>query len=247
VVLNQFQAQRARLLADLEKATVEGDVARIAAARRAVAEARLRVARLLKLTGANLAPAENSGFYWEKYNTGGGIRFRAFARYTVPKPNFEKLVERYTAEHEALGIKVVPLFPGLGWRYPELDEIKGGVLIMGISNTSPFAMVGFGDGDVVLEVNDRAVKDGDKFVEAFSQEYQTGCARGGKLELRIKHGDHPVEDYRLNLPRGCGAALGSAEKRSAPHRAAATTTHPSGRKRRATNIWDEILNDNPEE
>jgi anti-anti-sigma regulatory factor len=32
VVLNQFQAQRARLLADLEKATVEGDVARIAAA-----------------------------------------------------------------------------------------------------------------------------------------------------------------------------------------------------------------------
>jgi hypothetical protein len=245
-VLNQFQAQRAKALSDLEKATVQGDVAKIAAARKTVAEARLRVAKLLKKTAANLAPAENSGFYWEKYQTGGGIRYRAFARYTIPKPNFEKLVERYTDEHEALGIKVVTLFPGLGWRYPDLDDVKGGAVIVGISDKSPFAMVGFNEGDLVLEINDRTIRDAEKFADAFQQEYQSGCAKGGKLHFRIKHLDRAIEDYGLNLPRGCGGMIAAAEHHNAARHSSGERPSRQGRKK-ATNIWDEILNDNPEE
>ncbi|HJZ88031.1 MAG TPA: PDZ domain-containing protein [Polyangia bacterium] len=248
ILLNQFQSQRARALSELEKATVQGDLSKIAAARKTVAEARLRVAKLLKLTAGNLAPAENSGFYWEKFQTGGGLRYRAFARYTIPKPNFEKLVERYTQEHEALGIRAVTLFPGLAWSYPELEDVKGGAVIMSVSDKSPFAMVGFSEGDLVLEINDRSLRDSDKFADAFQQEYDSGCSKGGKLHFRIKHGARSIEDYNLNLPRGCGNAVGAAERHAAARRQASGSGRPASSKSgKPRNIWDEILNDNPEE
>jgi len=245
VIQTQYTAQRAKALGELEKTTVQGDVAKMSASRKTVADARLRVAKLLHRTAGNLAPTENSGFYWEKYQTGGGTRYRAYARYTINKPNFEKLVEAYTKESEALGIRAVTLFPGLGWRYPELDDAKGGAVIIGVSDKSPFAMVGFTEGDVVTEINDRAIRDGEKFAEAFTQEYQTGCARGGKLHFKIQHGDRPPADYALNVPRGCtSGAIGRAEQHSIER---GTRPTRQGRKTKATNIWDEILNDNPEE
>jgi hypothetical protein len=245
VVQTQYTAQRAKTLAELEKTTLQGDVAKISSVRKAVAEARLRVAKLLHRTAGNLAPTENSGFYWEKYQTGGGVRYRAFARYTINKPNFEKLVESYTRESEALGIRAVTVFPGLGWRYPELDEAKGGAIIMGVSDKSPFAMVGFTEGDVVTEINDRTVRDGAKFAEAFLQEYQSGCALGGKLHFKIQHGDRPPADYALNIPRGCSpGSFGPAVQHSID-RGPRPVHH--GRRGKASNIWDEILNDNPED
>jgi hypothetical protein len=258
VIQSQYSGARAKALSDLEKATIQGDVAKIDAARKTVAQSRIRVARLLHQTAESLAPTENSGFYWEKYQTGGGIRYRAFARYTINKPNFEKLVERYTQESEALGIKVVTLFPGMAWRHgAELEDAKGGAIIVGLTDASPFRLH-FNEGDVVTEINERLIRNGPKFAEAFDQEYRSECAKpGGKLKFKIKHGDRPLEEYPFNLARGCsGAGAVVAETHhTALHRVRPAGAGPGPGKQanaspkgKAVNVWEDILkDDNPED
>jgi anti-anti-sigma regulatory factor len=242
-VHGQYDAFRQKLLGDLEKAREAGDAGELERARRAAREARRRVADSLRKTSGGLAPTERNDLYWEKLQTNAGVRYQVWIRYAIPKPTFEKLVEAYAAQTEAMGAKAVSYFPQLAWRY----DVAEGAIVVKVSNESALRFAGIQEGDLVLSGMDRVVHDARSWKRVLEEE-TAALARapsGGALVLKVKRGDAPAIDTRMRIAAGgaAGADPTNRFKRTRPTGAPSTASSSTKGKNQTGNIWD----DNPEE
>jgi len=200
----QFQQHRDQAMGNLERlATSERpDLAQLEAAKKVVREGRRRVAAAFRRTAPNLLPAQKADYYWQKFSTTAGVRYRVAVLYSIPNPVFEKMVELYSATTEEMGVSVVTYFPSLGWRY----DLEEGVVVMHVKDDSPMRLVGIAPGDIITAVDDIPVKDAATFQKTVQVRYQIVCKEGGDMIWKTKRGDGPVVDMRARLPQGCGQA-----------------------------------------
>lgn len=204
-VLQQYQPARAKALTDLERAAVGRDLAALDQARKAAREGRARVAASFRKTAGAKAPQERAGFYWEKYKTPGGDRYRGYVRYAIPKASFETLMADYQLAKEGLGVKVLTYFPGLAWRHREIDQ---GAVIVGVKGDSPLRLVGLVEGDLINSIEDRVITSAEKFEKILTQEWEDKCKSGDKLAFRVKHGEAAPADMHTRVSSAGGKCAG---------------------------------------
>jgi hypothetical protein len=228
---SQFQSFRSKAVGDLEQALVSGDQEAITKSRRRVLTAQSLVARALNEGVASMVQPERSHFYWEKLKTPRGIRYRVWSLFRVAKNEFRRLVEHFSRREEALSASAVALFPGMAWRYNELN----GAVVIGLKADSPLKYIGVLPGDILVSAQDRSIKDGNSFRRVLTQEYQELQRTGGTMVLQIKRGDAPVVKHRLKV------AKKAAAKRPPVRGAGRRPPVGSGRRPPPANIWD----DNP--
>jgi len=226
----QFQSFRAAAVAELEKALLSGDADIIQGSRRRVNEGQARVSHAMIEGGAPQIRPGNTQYYWEQVNTDAGKRYRVWALVEMPKPDLQALAEHYTRRGEALSAVAVAYFPSLAWRY---DVLTGGVVV-GLKPDSPLRHIGVVEGDIILSVQDRTVKDAHSFQRVFEEEYADLARNGGTMIIRLKRADGPVVAHRLRVPKKTAtpSAVTAVKKGG---------TGTQGKKMPAANIWE----DNP--
>lgn len=198
----QFRQHRDQAMGALERlATSERpDLAQLEAAKKAVREGRRRVASTFKRTASALLPAQKSDYYWQKFSTTAGVRYRVAVLYSIPNPVFEKMVELYSGTGEAMGVSTVTFFPSLGWRY----ELEDGAIVTALKPDSAMRLVGIAPGDIITAVDDIPIKDANGFQKTVEVRFQIACKDGADMVWKAKRGDGPVVDMRARIPAGCG-------------------------------------------
>ncbi|MBI5478521.1 MAG: hypothetical protein HY906_06695, partial [Deltaproteobacteria bacterium] len=198
----QFRQHRDQAMGALERlATSERpDPAQLEAAKKAVREGRRRVASTFKRTAASLLPAQKSDYYWQKFSTTAGVRYRVAVLYSLPNPVFEKMVETYSGSGGEMGVSVVTFFPSLGWRY----ELEDGAIVTNLKPDSAMRLVGIAPGDIITAVDDIPIKDANGFQKTVQVRYQIACKDGADMVWKAKRGDGPIVDMRARIPAGCG-------------------------------------------
>lgn len=184
-VAAQYREARAAKLAAAERDP------RSAQARRSVQVARSGVARALRGAGFS-APPEG---YWEEYTSGGGKQYQAFAAITVDGAALGKLASTYGASTSVEGVTVVPSFPLLAWRYPEVT--RGAVITAVDAKGGALASAGLTPGYVVLSIAGAKVADGAGFAQLVGDELNRLKVAGGALRLEIQAGDGDSKSFSV--------------------------------------------------
>jgi hypothetical protein len=151
-------------------------------------------------TAASLLPAQKSDYYWQKFSTTAGIRYRVAVLYSIPNPVFDKIYEQFSVAAEEMGVTVVTYFPSLGWRY-ELDD---GAIVTDLKPDSAMRLVGIAPGDIIAAVDDIPIKDANGFKKTVEVRFQIACKDGADMVWKAKRGDGPIVDMRARIPAGCG-------------------------------------------
>jgi anti-anti-sigma regulatory factor len=199
----QFQQHRGTAIGNLERAvqSERPDPAQLDQSKRAVRDGRKRVAAVLRRTAGALLPSQKSDYYWVKYATPAGPRYRVAVLYSLSNVQFDKLLELYGAPAEELGVQVVTYFPSLGWRY----DLEEGVVVAQVKQDSTFRLVGIAEGDIVTTVDEFVTKDAAKFKEVLQFRFQKICEPGGTMVFKAKRLDGPQVEMRATIPAGtCG-------------------------------------------
>jgi hypothetical protein len=120
-----------------------------------VRTARQAAAEALPLTGGSAAPVQQADWYWEEYKRADaqGTEFLVFVRFDLNPEGLNALMEEYSSPVEVLGSKVVTLFPGLAWRYP---DVKQGVVVLEASGG--LKSFGVQDRDLIVALNGQPVR-----------------------------------------------------------------------------------------
>jgi anti-anti-sigma regulatory factor len=155
VIRPLFGSARADALSALDAARAAPTTEAYTRAADTVRKTRQAAAESLPLTGGAAAPIQQSDWYWEEYErTGGkGTEFLVFVRFDLNPGRLNALIEEYSNPVEVQGSKVVTLFPGLVWKYP---EAKQGVLVL--DARSRLRSLGVEDRDIILAVNGQPVR-----------------------------------------------------------------------------------------
>jgi anti-anti-sigma regulatory factor len=193
-----YSSTRTRLLGDFEKAVSEDDDTAFNSAKQRVGLARANVAKAFRKTGATFVPAQPTDMYWEESAPlyGTGSRFLVFARYKLTADQVAKLAELYTQPQEHEGARVATVFPGVAWRYP---DIQGGAVIINTSSAGKIGQMGLQPSYIVLEINQRQIDSASSFMTTVTQEIETRKIKGGDLAIIVKADD--------SLPRTFSAAI----------------------------------------
>lgn len=186
-VAGQYREARAAKLAAAERDP------KSAQARRAVAAARSGVARALRGAGFT-APPEG---YWEEFTGGGGKQYLGFAAITVDGAALAKLVAAYRVATTVEGVTVVPSFPLLAWRYPEVT--RGAVITAVDSKAGGLAAAGLTPGYVVLSIAGAKVADGAGFAQLVADELTRLKTVGGALRLEVQAGDGDSKSFSVPI------------------------------------------------
>jgi anti-anti-sigma regulatory factor len=232
----QFQQHRATAMGALEKIVTSErpDPAQLDAAKKAVREGRRRVAAVFRKTAAALLPSQKQ-FYWQKFATPAGVRYRVAVALTIPNPIFEKLVELYSTQVEQMGVSVVTYFPSLGWRY----DLEEGVIVTDVKPNSPMRLVGIAPGDIITAVDDIPTKDAKSFSKTVEVRFQIACKEGADMVWKAKRGDGPIVDMRARIPAGCGKVATPRPVYRGP--GPGYTPHKAAPSKGGRNIWEENI------
>ncbi|HEY3356499.1 MAG TPA: hypothetical protein VGQ83_24825 [Polyangia bacterium] len=234
----QFQQHRATAMGNLERnVTAERpDPAQLDAAKRAVREGRKRVAAAMRKTAGALLPAQKSDYYWQKFKTPAGIRYRVAVLFSIPNPVFEKLLDLYATPQEEMGLTVMSYFPSLAWRY----ELEEGGIVTTVKPDSPMRLVGIAEGDILTAVDDIPLKDSNAFKKTVQVRFQMVCQEGGDMVWKAKRLDGPVVEMRARVAAGCGKPAVSKPPRGprgpGEYRPPAKGAPPS----KGRNDWEDI-------
>jgi hypothetical protein len=209
------------------------DPAQLDASKRAVRDGRRRVANTFRRTAGSLLPTQKQ-FYWQKFATPAGIRYRVAVALTLPNPVFEKLFEQYNVATEEMGVGVVTFFPALGWRY----ELEDGAIVTNLKPDSPMRLVGIAPGDIITAVDDIPIKDAIGFQKTVQVRYQIACKEGADMVWKAKRGDGPIVDMRARIPAGCGKVAPPRPYRPGP---GPGYTPPKTPTKGGRNIWEENI------
>jgi anti-anti-sigma regulatory factor len=238
-VLTLYGDARRTVLSQFDNARSDPDGARFDRARRFVSEGRDNVVAALRKSGGASVPAQAAAEYWEEYDaiTGGGSRFLVYVQYSLNKDQVDKLISLYSTPAQALGAKVLTVFPGLAWRYPDVSE---GAILVALGE-GPVRARGVPVQGVVLSVRDRQVRDAATFASVLVQETQLLEKDGGSVRLVIKDSDGSPREFNLPIARAGGDASGGS-------RGGGGFQRPAGG---GVNIWDRTgggsSRDNPNE
>jgi anti-anti-sigma regulatory factor len=183
-----YADNRQRLLADLETARAGEDTAAWDSAKKKVADGRIAVGLALKKTGGTFVPPAPSDQYWEEYQplVGTGSRFLVFVKYEFSPQATKQLAEMYSKPVDGEGAKVVTVFPGVAWRFPDIAQ---GAVIVAIDKAKVMGQMGLQPQYIVTEINGRAVKDAGGFAETVTKEVTTLKAQSGDLRITVKRDD----------------------------------------------------------
>lgn len=206
-VSGMYGAIRTAKLSAVEKARQQADRSRYDAALREVTEARAAVARALRKTAGSLAPSQVDDEYWEEVELGdsGQHAFMAFATLEVPAAQSKRLAQVYSTAVTVRGAKVVTVFPGVAWRFP--DTLAGAMLLE--LDGGGLRAIGLTDRYIVTGVQDRPIETADALRTTLDGELDK-LKSGGSIKLTVKTGDtlpvefsHPVQ--AITRPAGDGA------------------------------------------
>jgi anti-anti-sigma regulatory factor len=235
----QFQQHRATAMGNLERSVTaeRTDPAQLEAAKKAVRDGRKRVASALRKTAGALLPSQKSDYYWIKYSTTAGVRYRVAVLYSIPNPVFEKLLEVYGTGQEEMGLTVVPYFPSLGWRY-ELDE---GAVVTLVKPDSPMRLVGIAEGDILTAVDDIPIKDAQSFKKTAQVRFQMVCQEGGDMVWKAKRLDGPIVEMRARVAAGCGKPVVTKKPGGGPRPGGYTPPTKTPPSKGGRNPWDDDI------
>jgi len=151
-----------------------------------VRAARQAAAESLPVTGGSAAPVQQADWYWEEYNRvdNKGTEFLVFVRFDLGGDALKSLMEEYSGVTELLGSKVVTVFPGLAWRFP---DVKQGAVV--IDAGGRLKNLGVEDRDIILAVNGAPVRNG----RDLASKLEKGDA---KLALTVKSTTGAVRELR---------------------------------------------------
>jgi anti-anti-sigma regulatory factor len=199
-------------------------------ARREVRQARRAVARLLLAQSGGAVSPTPASRYWEERSNQDGKQYLAFARVIVPAASLDKLAAEYGVLAKVQGAQVAPLFPLVGWRYPELEH---GVVVVGL-DAGRLKERGVAEQFVILEVGGRKVTGTEAFAKLLPEEISRLEASGGTLELTVQAGDGAPRSFKdLIAKKATGA----------PARPAGTggQRNPGGGTGNSNiNVWDRV-------
>ena len=162
----------------------------------AVINGRRAVVRAVQKTAGELMNTEKTqAEYWERYAPGGvdGPRFLVFVQYQIPGDIVEQLIDLYSKPVEALDARLVTAFPGLAWRYPEMD---GGAAVIG-TDDGVMKESGVRSGEVITEVQGRPIKDARAFEQVLQYQLTSLAQESGDLRLTV-HSDKGTG--KVNIP-----------------------------------------------
>ncbi len=165
-------------------------------AHRQVRKARRAVAKSFATTGGkSLLPDSPADEYWEEYEAGSGAatRFLVFVRYEIDGERVKKMVELYSRKETALGATTVTVFPGIAWRYP---NIEAGAVIVKLDD-GELKDNGLSAEYIIQEVDDRPVNDAASFARVIKKQVDILKDRGGSLNLKVKTGDLGGGDFKI--------------------------------------------------
>lgn len=156
-------------------------------AHRSVRSSRTSVVNAFKATADSLFPTAATDEYWEEYEDAGGSgsRFLMFVQYKIDPAQLKRLVARYSERESALGAIVVTAFPGIAWRYA---NVESGAMIIELE-AGKLRDRGMASESIVLEVQERPIKDAKAFKRLMDSEVELLAERGGALKLKLKSGD----------------------------------------------------------
>jgi anti-anti-sigma regulatory factor len=192
-----YGAVRTAKLEGVEKARQQSDRSRYEASLRDVTDARAAVVKALRKTAGSLAPSQVSDEYWEEYELDrpGRRGFLAFAKVDLTVAQSKRLAQLYSTPVEVRGAKVVTVFPGVAWRFP--DTLAGAMLLE--LDSGGLRSIGLTDRYIVTAVQDRVIDTADAFSTTLDQELDK-LKSGGSIKLAVKTGDtmpvefsHPVQ------------------------------------------------------
>lgn len=151
-------------LAALEESRADPESDQYTRAVEVVRAARKGVAEALSATGGMAAPTQQAAWYWEEYPAQQGKKgteFLVFVRFDMNLDAVHALVSEYTSSADVMGSKVVTMFPGLVWAWP---EARKGALVL--SAGGALESLGVKAGDVVTAVADKPVRTSAELVSA---------------------------------------------------------------------------------
>ncbi|MCG8424837.1 MAG: hypothetical protein MJE77_43670 [Proteobacteria bacterium] len=190
-----------------------------------VREGRKAVANTLRKGGGRVISTTPTAQYWERYESPyGGHRYLVFVEYQVTGDIIDKLIETYSRSARAAATKAMTIFPGIGWRYPDIDR---GAVITSIGDGILKSM-GLTEGYIVLSIQDRTVKDAPSFARILKQELKQLRRDGGDLHLEVKTGDNLPTEFHHPISRVKSAVQPSS------------TQHNKSTVRGPVNTWDRV-------
>jgi anti-anti-sigma regulatory factor len=221
-----YEDTRNNKLTRFDKMRSNSDDAKYDRAKRAVRTARKAVAAAFKETGGAAYPTQPTEDYWEEYS---GKKYLSFVRYTIGADQVKAMINQYKTSKEAMGLKVVSVFPGIAWRYP---EIQTGAVIIDVSS-GELATTGLTKEYIVTSVQDRQIKDADAFSEIAPDEVKRLKKEGGSLKLVVKTGDlQGSSDFKIPF-----AKIVKTPKNTRPRGGSRGGSRPRGNSG-GINTWD---------
>lgn len=183
-------------------------------AHRGVRKARTSVVNAFKNTGGALFPTAATDEYWEEYKDAGGAgtRFLVFVKYDLTKDQLDRLVDRYSTKAEAGGAQAVTMYPGVAWRH---DNATQGAIVVGLAE-GRLRDSGLPPDAIILEVQERPVKDAPAFARLLGGEVEELKKKGGALKLKLM-ADIGGGDFSISF-----------SKKAEPVRTGPTRTGPRG-------------------
>jgi anti-anti-sigma regulatory factor len=152
-------------------------------AHRSVRSSRTAVVNAFKATADSLFPTAVTDEYEDA--GGSGSRFLMFVQYKIDPAQAKRLVARYSDRESALGAVVVTAFPGIAWRYA---NVESGAMIIALE-AGKLRDRGMASESIVLEVQEVPIKDAKAFKRHMDSAVELLTERGGALKLKLKSGD----------------------------------------------------------
>jgi len=161
-------------------------------------DAHLAVHKAFKKTAPALLPTKDSGTHWEEYSHGDGTpsKFLTFVRFTRNADQMGRLVDHYSKAKEVLGTKVVNFYPGVAWRY---SNIEHGAIIVDLGK-GDLMKIGIPKRGVVQFVQKKVVDDAKDFVDIMGEEIKRlKSGDGGELSMQVQRDDTGVAEFSMKL------------------------------------------------
>jgi len=181
-VMTPYSAARSKAISALQTAEIEaGASVSDSPAGKAVAQARKRVAEILRASGGPAVPMTRSDWHWEEYAAKkGGTETLVFIRYDISLDAIRALVEKYSTPVQILGSTALTAFPGLAWQH---TDFTGGAMLAKVA--PPLAGAGITAPSIVMAVGDQRVDDAAALAKRLDEWKQAS----GDLKLTVKAGD----------------------------------------------------------
>jgi hypothetical protein len=188
-VMTPYSAARSKAISALQSVEMDGGSVAETPAGKAVAQARKRVAEILKASGGPAVPMTRTDWHWEEYAAKkGGTETLVFIRYDISLDAVRALVEKYSTPVQVLGSTALTAFPGLAWQHA---DFTGGAQLTKVA--APLSGAGLTPQSLVMAVGDQRIDDATGLAKRL-EEWKQSTA---DAKLTVKSGEAPARTVEL--------------------------------------------------